>query len=177
MLHYCYPHNASMQRDDLTRRRATTNYRHPDARPHSSPAPLHCIQDQEFPRACNLSLTWIAGGVDMHACMHGKVIVYALSRLSISTFSASCRQMLRHELSRVTTTCILFFFLGNDLHSSTISTKDGVAFRGMYIEVDLLVEDPGTRPAAAASADIASVRKLYTTKVAWSKLKSAHSRL
>jgi len=43
--------------------------------------------------------------------------------------------------------------------------------------VDLLVEDPGTRPAAAASADIASVRKLYTTKVAWSKLKSAHSRL
>ena len=70
----------------------------------------------------------------MHACMHGKVIVYALSRLSISTFSASCRQMLRHELSRVTTTCILFFFLGNDLHSSTISTKDGVAFRGMYIE-------------------------------------------
>jgi hypothetical protein len=31
----------------------------------------------------------------------------------------------------------------------------------------------GTRP--AASADIASVRKLYTTKVAWSKLKIKRS--
>ena len=81
------------------------------------------------------SLSDLDRGRSRHACMHGKNhCICRFQIIDIDVFSLMQTKMLRHELSRATTTCILFFFLGNDLHSSTISTKDGVAFRGMYIE-------------------------------------------
>lgn len=106
----------TMQRDDFSRRRAT---RHPDARPDSSQH--HCIGSRSSQG--NLYLTWIAGGVDLHACMHAwkSHCICRFRRIKIIDTDVSSLM----QTNATATTCIL-----------QPSTKDGVAFRGMYIEFE-----------------------------------------